>query len=412
MPTANDPYVRDAGESRRSSATRFRVVVAGGGVAALEAVLALRHLAEERVEVELLVPEPRFWYRPLSVLEAFGAGDVHGIDLTALTHELGVVVTPGALVAVDADGRTARTSSGMILTYEALVVAVGARPSPAVDGALTFRGLADTDAFRALLIELTRGSVRRLVFALPGGVTWPLPLYELALQTATFLAGQGERGVQLSLLTPEATPLALFGTAASEAVGELLAEAGVEFVGETYPLSFAGGELAVKPAGMVPADRVVALPRLGGEPIEGLPHDAAGFIPVDESCRVRGVENVFAAGDATSCPIKQGGLATQQADAAAEAIAAAAGAPITPRPFNPVLRGLLLTGGQARFLRAEVVGGHGSTGVADHEALWWPPGKIVGRHLAPFLAERAGVILRPPSDALPVEVSVASWLGA
>ena len=47
----------------------MRVVIAGGGVAALEAALALRALAEDRVSVELLAPETQFWYRPLAVTE-------------------------------------------------------------------------------------------------------------------------------------------------------------------------------------------------------------------------------------------------------------------------------------------------------------------------------------------------------
>ena len=104
----------------------------------------------------------------------------------------------------------------------------------------------------------------------------------------------------------------------------------------------------------VSADRVVALPRLQGAPIDGLPQTVHGFIPVDSHCRVHGVADVFAAGDITSFTVKQGGIATQQADAAAEAIAAAAGASVTPKAFRPVLRGLLLTGRQPRYLRREL----------------------------------------------------------
>ena len=383
----------------------LRVLVAGGGVAALEAALALRRLGEERVEVELIAPEPHFWYRPLSVLEPFDKGVVHGVELVSLAQECGAIVTLGELAAVDPDARVARTAAGGELGYGALLVAVGARPVATVDGALTFRGPADTAAFRMLLAELEDGSLRRLVFAAPGGVTWPLPLYELALQTAAFLAERGTRDAELSLVTPEREPLALFGDAASGAVAGLLETAGIEFIGAKYPLSFAGGELSLRPGTAVAADRVVALPQLEGPRIAGLPFDAAGFVPVDPSCRVRGVDDVFAAGDATAFPIKQGGLATQQADAAAEAIAAAAGAPVTPQPFDPVLRGLLLTGTSPHFLRTEVRGGRGETATAGHEALWWPPGKIVGRYLAPFLAERAGIILAPPPVAgLPVEV--------
>jgi sulfide:quinone oxidoreductase len=393
----------------RSEGSPLRVLIAGGGVAALEAALALRDLAEERVDLELLAPERHFWYRPLSVLEPFEGGDVHGLELVSLVRDFGAVVMLGELAAVDPEARIARTTAGAELGYDALLVAVGARPVGAVDGALTFRGLADTPAFQALLPELERGSVRRLVFAAPGGVTWPLPLYELALETAAFLAKREARDVHLSLVTSERTPLALFGQEASTAVAELLGEAGIEFVGERYPLSFAGGQLRLKPGKIMPADRVVALPQLEGPRIAGLPHDAAGFVPVDPSGRVRGVEAVYAAGDATAFPIKQGGLATQQADAVAEAVAAEAGAPVRPQPFNPVLRGLLLTGGPPYFLRSELTGGHGETSTAQFDALWWPPGKIVGRYLGPFLAERAGIILSPPpASAVPVEVEVGA----
>ncbi len=64
----------------------IRVVIAGGGVAALEALIALRKLAEERVVIELLSAEPQFWYRPLAVAEPFDGRRVHGLDLGAVTE--------------------------------------------------------------------------------------------------------------------------------------------------------------------------------------------------------------------------------------------------------------------------------------------------------------------------------------
>jgi sulfide:quinone oxidoreductase len=90
----------------------------------------------------------------------------------------------------------------------------------------------------------------------------------------------------------------------------------------------------------------------------------------------------------TSFPIKQGGLATQQADAAAAHIAVRAGVSVAREAFDPVLRGPMLTGGASRFLRRGGVTETSRTEIAD-EPLWWPPVKIVGRHLTPYLAERA-----------------------
>jgi sulfide:quinone oxidoreductase len=383
--------------SRRSGAARYRVVIAGGGVAALEAALALRHVAEERVDVELVAPETHFWYRPLSVLEPFGAGHVHEVELTELAEACGARFSLGALASVDSDAHVARTHAGAEIAYDAILIAAGAKPVEAVPGALTFRGPADTAAFRDVLTEAEQGFARRLVFALPGGVVWPLPLYELALQTAGHLSRLGVQGVELALVTHEEGPLALFGKNASTAVEDVLRQSGVAFHPRRYAVSAGEGTLSVVPPEEIPADRVIALPRLVGNVVPGIPHDADGFIPTDQQGRVPAIDDVFAAGDATTFPVKQGGLAAQQADAAAEAIAAAAGAPVTPEPFRPVLRGLIMTGHQPAFLRAELSGGAGDTSVASTEALWWPPGKVVGRYLAPFLAERAGLIL----DAAP-----------
>jgi sulfide:quinone oxidoreductase len=395
MPTATGP---------KTSA--LRVLIAGGGVAGLEALLALRQLAEERVEIELLAAEPQFWYRPLAVGEPFDLGALHGLDLGLVADDLGAVLTLGTLDRVDPDAHLAFTPTGTALGYDVLLIAVGARPVAAVPGALTFRGPSDTAAFRSLLDELTTGSADRLVFALPGGAGWPLPLYELALQTATRVQ-ESESGAHLVLVTPEERPLGLFGPAASEAITALLEERNVEVCERVCPVAFERNLLSLKPGGTIAADRVVALPRLEGPRIAGVPRDAHGFIQTDASGCVHGLTDVYAAGDATSFPVKQGGLAAQQADAAAEAIAAMAGAELTPQPFRAILRGLILTGGAPLFARAELTG-TGQPYEAGTDALWWPPGKIVGRYLAPYLAEHSDAILTPPpaGDSMAVEVEL------
>jgi len=78
---------------------------------------------------------------------------------------------------------------------------------------------------------------------------------------------------------------------------------------------------------------------------------------------------------------------------------------VKPEPFRPVLRGLLLTGLVPRFLRAEATGAHS---VVDTEPLWWPPAKIVGRYLTPFLAaklELGETVVGPLREgAIPIEV--------
>lgn len=379
------------GETRES----LRVLIAGGGVAALEAMVALRALAGERVEIELLAPDSDFFYRPLSVAEPFGVGEVHRFDLASLAWDCGARHKLGSVVAIDAEERWVRTSRGARFDYDVLLLAIGARPREALRGALTFRGPEDVGLVRGLLADLEAGLVQRLVFALPGGVTWPLPLYELVLLTADHLARKGTATAELTLVTPEDAPLAVLGREASEAVRALLDERGIEVLTATYPEALEGDELGVVPGAPLRADRVVSVPRLRGVPLAGVPQDADFFIRTDSHLRVEGLTDVYAAGDITTFPLKQGGLAAQQADAAAEAIAARAGAPVTPRPFDPILRGLLLTGSRPVYLRAELGGGRGETSTVDEQALWWPPSKIAARYLAPYLAEHAGLAYSP-----------------
>jgi sulfide:quinone oxidoreductase len=388
-----------------------RVLIAGGGVAALEAALALRALAEDRVSVELLAPEPHFWYRPLAVAEPFDLGEVRQFELPELAAAAGATFSPGALTGVDARGRQAQTTAGSSIPYDVLLVACGAGPTAAVPGALTFRGPADTEKIRRLLEEILAGEVGRVAFVVPSGAVWSLPIYELALMTAAYLAERELDHVELTLVTPEDEPLQLFGRAGSEAVRELLEERGIAVQTGSCPVELVDGELRLVPEGTMAVDRVVALPGLRGPRIDGLPQTVEGFLPVDAHGQVRGLADVYAAGDITSFPLKQGGIAAQQADAAAELIAANAGADLAPQPFRPVLRGLLLTGRQPRYLRHELTGGAGDASAASPEPLWWPPAKIVGRYLAPFLGAVAGVETPPEAPAapgaVPVEVELA-----
>ena len=131
----------------------LRIVIAGGGVAALEAMLALRSLAGDLVDMELLAPEPKFWYRPLAVAEPFDAGRAHHFELADIAESAGAGFTLDQLASVDADACVARTAHGAELEYDALVVACGAQARPVLAGASTFRGPADADAFRRLLAE-------------------------------------------------------------------------------------------------------------------------------------------------------------------------------------------------------------------------------------------------------------------
>jgi sulfide:quinone oxidoreductase len=384
---------------RTNGSGRPQVLVAGGGVAALEALLALHERAGHQLRLTLMAPGSEFLNRPASVAEPFGLGAAGHVSFADVARRCNAGLHPGTLAAVDAEQQVAISGDGKRVPYDALLVAVGARAALAAPGAQVFAGPQDVPALSAVLEAMERGEQRSIAFGVTPGVAWTLPLYELATMAAVDLRDRGVDAA-VSVITPEERPLLLFGEPAAEAVEELLRTRDIALVHGRIA-AVEPGRVLLEGGATVTADSAIVLPPLQGPWIEGLPADDHGFIPVDAYGRVAGTTGVYAAGDATAFPIKQGGLATQQADAAADAIAADLGLRGDLAPFRPVLRGLLLTGGAPLYLRAELSGGvprgtsraAGSAmrGDASTRALWWPPGKVAGRYLAPFLATA-----RPP----------------
>lgn len=382
-------------QSQGRDRTSARLVIVGGGVAALEAMLALHELSGERVEIELHAPERKFAYRPLLVGKPFAAGKVIEFDLDELTRPAGAAFYRDRIVAVEPEHRRIVVHDGERIPYDYLLLCPGAEPQAAVPGSETFWGLGDEGEVAGVIRRLKAGELRRVVFAVPGAVSWSLPIYELALMAEAGLAESGVTDAKVTVVTPEDLPLAIFGVRAAEQARELLDRRGVEVLTGTHPVEFEDGLLQVAPGDPIEADAVVSAPRLEGRRLDGIPCDEHGFIEVDEHNRVIGLEGVFAAGDVTAFPVKQGGLAAQQADAVAEAIAADLGFLPAAQPFDPILRAVLWTGERPRYLYGMLSGGHGDTSVFSEKPLWGREGKIVGQYLAPFLhsiqgAERPG----------------------
>jgi sulfide:quinone oxidoreductase len=371
--------------TQHNNPTPGQVVIVGGGVAGLEALLALRALLGDRVEVTLISQYDWFIDRPVTVAEPFGLGSAARHSLPEIAAETGAEFIRGKVLAVDADRHRISLDEGRDVAYDTLILAPGARTTAPIPDAITFGIERSGQAMTDLLTRMRAGQVRSVAFVAPSMTGWLLPLYELALMTAADLARHQIDRVHLSLVTSETRPLSLFGDEGSQAVAGLLEAAGIEFIGAAggtheVMVGVSGGDLA--------ADYLVTLPVLRGPAIEGVPTTQdQGFIGVDEHGRVRGLTDVYAAGDTIDFPVKQGGLAAQQADTVAEHIAASYGADIDPQPFEPVLRGMLFTGGEPLYVRSGVPGADPDVPGAWYP-LWWPPTKVAGRHLAPYLFER------------------------
>ncbi len=377
----------------------LRVIVYGGDLAALETALSLRRLCGDRCRVMLLTP-----VRDLPVrTHAAGAPPAEGrparFDLGAIASEHGLDFRSDAIVAVDDVAREARTITGTRMRYDALVIAFGARPRGAIPGVTTCWGAGDAGALEGLLDELRIRSVSRVAFAIPRAIRWTLPTYELALTTVRRARREDLTDFELTVATYENRAVELLGAAAESAIVTRLEETGIKLVTGREPVAFAEGKLVLQPDGAIEADRVLAMPVVEGPRIGGLPRDPDGFLPVDAFGRVQGATRIWAAGEVTSFPVRQAGIAAQQARVVAASIAAEAGVEVASEPFRPVVRGML----RSRTATSTGESGNGS-GPSGSALLWWPPEQLAGEHLSAHIG--AKLPLRPPSGEDSVEVEV------
>jgi sulfide:quinone oxidoreductase len=387
--------------------TGFRVVIAGGGVAALEAALALAHLAPDNTDVTVIAPNVEFVHRPMTAREPLAHTRTRRYRLAPIVQHSGAKLLADELAWVDPAKRVAHTEAGNKVHYDALLLAVGARAQPRYKLALTIDDRRLDETLRGLIGDVEGGFIDSLAFVIPAHpraasrrpisrsrsartpsrshVAWPLPLYELALMT-TGRANAMNIRLSVSIITPEDAPLAIFGRAASKAVAELLERTGIQMITSANAEVPRPGEIEINSGDRcVQAERVIALPELHGPSVRGIPSSEDGFIAVNSYGLVSGAGPVFAAGDATEFAIKHDGIAAQQADTAASTIAALAGARLTPEPFHAVIRGTLLTGGKPVYLTARITSGHRfSTEITDVPT-WSPAAKIAAKYLGPYL---------------------------
>jgi sulfide:quinone oxidoreductase len=368
-----------------SSAQQTKVLIVGGGVAALEAALALKQYGD-LVQTTLLAPGDRFVYRPMSVGEPFGHEVAHSYPLDRIVADLEIQRYTDTLKWVDTAARVVHTEQEEHLAYDVLLLALGARPSAPMRHALTIEPARLDEQLHGLIQDLEGGWVHRIAFVIPESTSWPLPIYELALMTAA-RAYEMNVEAQITIVTPEEAPLQIFGTSASAAVSRRLAAYGITTLTSTHSVMHESRSLTVSTAqAPLAVDHVVTLPGLHGPAVPGIPRSAEhGFLSVDRHSRVTGLDGVFAAGDMTDFPIKLGGIAAQQADAAAESIAALAGAAIEPKPLVATIHGVLLSGGGPLYMRAQVTGSRGTHSRVSAEPIWAPATKIHARYLAPRL---------------------------
>lgn len=365
--------------------SRFSVVVCGGGVAGIEAVLRLRRLAADELDITLVSASDTLVYRPLSVLEPFGAALGLRYPVARIVADTGVGWIRESFEWVDRAESVAYAGDEAI-RYDALLLAIGGRQLMPPDGVFVFSDRT-APAYREVLEQSWSGQIRSIAFIPPAEPSWPLPVYELALLTAAEATKAGGVRPEIIVGEPAARPLAAFGREASDAITEVLTNAKIS-VHTRSEIRDQDGPLLRTPAGDLRPDLIVTVPRITGPNVRGLPGDALDrFLRVDEHCRVTGAGGrIYAAGDATHLPVKHGGVGAQQADTAAASIVHLAGLGPQPEPLHPIIRGVLLTGGPPLYLTAHLIAGEGVRAQVTRTPPWPVDDKIVAEELSPYLA--------------------------
>jgi len=335
----------------------------------------------------VLAPNSEFVYRPMSVGEPFAYSAATRYPLAPILTELDAHLIADKLAWVEPDKCVVHTAADASVEYDALVLAPGARLHPRYKHAITIDDRHMDEALHGLIEDIEGGYLDSIAFVSPGRMAWPLPLYELALMTAGRAFDMGV-ALQTTIVTPEERPLAIFGQEVSDGVAKLLADANITSINSAYAEIPEPGEIVINPGDRrLQVKRVVALPELYGPSVRGLPVSEHGYLRVNRFGQVPDAGPVFAAGDATDFPVKQGGIGCQQADVVAESIAALAGLEIEPESFTPVVRGVLLTDGKPRYLSAKITGGQGSSSrFSDTPGPDGTTAKIAAKYLAPYLA--------------------------
>ena len=365
-----------------------KVVIVGGGAAALEAMLALRAFCGERVGIDMYAPREDFVMRPLAVVEAFGKGEVLKFELDDVVSDSGGTFYRHSVVAIDPDNRRIVLQDGDEVDYDFVIVATGTKSLWVVPGAMTFWGPGSQESVTEVLELMKSGENPRVVLTMPDPTGWPLPIYEFALYLASLTGEDDSLNAEITIVSPEGAPLQAFGKRASDSVADMLEESGIGFIADTVPAAFGNGRLSTLPNDSIEADAVLTLPHLTGRHIDGIPFNDDGFIPTDSHGRIIGLEREFAAGDVIDYPLKFGGFATGQADIVAASIAATIRGDDPPTEFEPEFKATILPPDGPVFL-----GEDEDWSDLDQEAAsegWNPARKIRGKYLSPVLTRLAG----------------------
>ena len=231
----------------------FKVVIVGGGVAALEAALCLNDLARDLVSTTILAPNKDFVYLPMAVQEPYGRPLAKRYPLAQIAKDAGAELCSDTFSWLESDFFVAHTKGGEELHYDAVLLAPGASVYANFRYTITLDPHRLDEQLHAVLQDVEGGHIHKLGFVIPEGPVWPLPIYELALMTA-MRAHETSADVEITIVTPEPAPLAIFGQTVADHVEQLLARSGITTILSTKAAVHGPGLIAMLPGKAIHVD--------------------------------------------------------------------------------------------------------------------------------------------------------------
>ena len=317
-----------------------RIVVLGGGTGGTMMAVKLRRALEpEEWSITVVDRDDDHLYQPGLLLVPFGTYTRK--DLFKPRHRFipaGVDLVLGELDAIDAEHRTVRLADGSALAYDWLIVATGARTSPADTEGMLGAGWRETVfdfytpegslALARKLREFRGGRLVVNVVEMP--IKCPVAPLEFAFLADAYFAEQGLRqGVEIVYATPLTG--AFTKQRCSDALSYLLEARGITLETQ-FSAGGVDGEKGVVSSydgREIPFDLLVTVPtHRGAEAIarSGLGNEL-DFVPTDKhTLRAQASDRIFVIGDATDLPSsKAGSVAHFQADVLLENLLRAIG---------------------------------------------------------------------------------------
>src|SRR5690242_5474391 len=110
--TGRAPAHTLAGMATPHRARPAQVLILGGGVAGLEALMALRDLAGDRVRITLVADGEEFVERPMTVAEPFERGAARRIPLRRIAADFGATFIRAEAIGLSPDGTRVAVAGG------------------------------------------------------------------------------------------------------------------------------------------------------------------------------------------------------------------------------------------------------------------------------------------------------------